>query len=241
MLEIHELTGDQAYFDRAERTMRFVLSGGDSKLGDGLYWRETPRATKNTCTNAPAIVGLLRLHQVTKDDSYLVRAKQLYAWVNAHLQDPDDGLLWDNINLESRVDERKYSYNTALMIRANCLLHEIEKDPAYLKQANRLAEAAVQRWIDRDSPAVADSGAFAHLLIEALLAVDRANGAPRWRQQAEASVRFVHDHLRGTQGRYPARWDGRRDRNTDRMKLLDQASVARAFFVVAQAQSATDD
>ena len=136
LIETLEATRDEKYLERAEATMRFVLSGEDDELGGGIYWRERRRNSKNTCSNAPAIVAALRLYQKTTNPQHLATAERLYDWTCSHLQDEEDGLFWDNLRLSGRLDRRKYSYNSALMIRANCLFFEVTKDPKYLAEAS---------------------------------------------------------------------------------------------------------
>ena len=136
LIETVEATRDEKYLERAEATMRFVLSGEDDELGGGIYWRERRRNSKNTCSNAPAIVAALRLHQKTTNPQHLATAERLYDWTCSHLRDDEDGLFWDNLRLSGRLDRRKYSYNSALMIRANCLFFEATQDPKYLAEAH---------------------------------------------------------------------------------------------------------
>jgi rhamnogalacturonyl hydrolase YesR len=236
-IETHEITGDQKYLDRAMGAMQFVSSGEDDRLGGGIYWRESPKESKNTCSNAPGIVCALRLYQATGDEQYLAQADRIYSWTNEHLQDNQDGLYWDNMRINGRVDRRKFSYNTALMIRANCLLFEIKQDKAYLNEARRLSQASVDYWIDPETGAMSDSGKFAHMLLEALLAVDKLDAESDWKPTVSKSLAFVHNELRDARGRYPRRWDGRRDRDANTMTLLDQASAVRAFFMLALAET----
>lgn len=236
-LETHEITGERKYLDRAVDAMRFVSSGEDDKLGGGIYWRESPKESKNTCSNAPGIVCALRLYRATGDEQFLAQAERLYSWTNLHLQDKQDRLYWDNVRINGTIDRRKFSYNTALMIRANCLLFEIKQDLAFLEETRRLSQASVDYWIDAETGAMSDSGKFAHMLLEALLAVDKLDANSDWKPTVSKSLTYVHDQLRESRGRYPRRWDGRRDRDASTMTLLDQASAARAFFVLALAES----
>ncbi len=232
LAEVFEVTKDRKYLDRSAATFRFVTSCEDDKLGGGLYWREKFLASKHTCTNAPAIVGALRLYQLTGDDKYLETAKRLYAWINSHLQD-EDGLYWDNIRLDGRIVRQKYSYNSALMIRANCLFHKITGEARYLDEAKRMAQAAEKTWVRKDG-AVADSGRFAHLLLEAFLAVHERDGDPHWTDLVRLTLVYVHDNLLGQDGRYPQRWDQRSDGSRKESMLLNQASPARAYWMAAR-------
>ena len=232
LAEVFEVSGDKKYLDRSAATFDFVMSGEDDKLGGGLYWREKQLGSKHTCTNAPAIVSALRLHQLKKDDKYLEIAKRLYGWTNSHLQDTD-GLYWDNIRLDGRVGKQKFTYNTALMIRANCLFHKITGEARYLEEAKRVAKAAEKMWVKEDG-AVADSGRFAHLLMESFLALYQEDKDPHWAETVERTLVYVHGHLLTPEGRYPHRWDRPSRGSREETALLNQASPARAYWVAAE-------
>lgn len=232
LAEVFELTKDKKYLDRSAATFRFVMSGEDDKLGGGLYWREVEKTSKNTCTNAPAIVSALRLHQLTKDDKHLDTAKRLHAWSCKNLQD-QDGLFWDNIRLNGRVDRRKFTYNSALMIRANCLFHEITGEVSHLEEAKRIALASEKQWI-AENGAIADSGRFAHLLLESFLELHKRDKDPRWQDLVTRCLVHLHDKIRDANGRYPHRWDRSWGRPMKETMLLNQASPARIYWLAAR-------
>ena len=235
LLETSDLTGERKYLDRAASTLRFVLSGEDDSLGGGIYWRENPRRTKNTCANAPAVVAALRLFQATHDQRHLADAERLYAWVKSNLQDPADGLYWDNIRPSGHVDRRKFSYNAALMVRANCLFYVVKHNSKSLAEAERIAQSAASHWIDPKSGAVRDAGRFAHMLLEALLAFDQLSDRPRWQTTVCRSLEYVHQYVRDPNGHYPASWHDARTSALAEFQLIDQASAARAYFAAANA------
>ena len=232
LAEVFELTGDKKYLDQSIATFRFVMSGADEKLGGGLYWREKHLTSKNTCTNAPAIVSALRLHQLTKDDSYLDTAKDIYAWTCKTMQN-EDGLFWDNIKLDGKIDRRTFSYNSALMIRANCLFHEITEEQRYLKEAQRIAKASEKRWI-RENGALADSGRFGHLLLESFLELHDRDDDSHWQEVVKTSLVHLHEQMRDENGRYPHHWARRRPGPVKETFLLNQASPARIYWLAAQ-------
>lgn len=232
LAEIFEVSKDKKYLDRAVATFNFVMTGEDDKLGGGLYWRERVLQSKNTCTNAPSIVSALRLHQLTKDGKYLDIAKRLYTWTNSKLQDTD-GLYWDNIRMDGRVNRRKFTYNTALMIRANCLFHEITGEARYLEEAQRVAKASESQWV-RGNGAVSDSGKFAHLLMESYLALYQRDKDKHRAETVERTLTYVHDNLRGSNGRYSSSWERPAGKRREESMLLNQASPARVYWVAAE-------
>lgn len=230
--EAYAVTGDALYRDRAEKTLAFVMSGEDDKLGGGIYWREPERTSKNTCSNGPAAAAALRLYQLTKKSDYLAIGRRLYDWTNAHLQDTD-GLYFDNVKLDGTVEKTKWSYNTALMLRANCLLYEITQEKRYLAEAERIAKAAEARWIKPDTGGVADDAQFAHLLLEAFLSLHALDGDAHWREIVVRALTYLHDKARDPKGYYPARWDTPLSTALTKVTLIKQASAARAFLVAA--------
>jgi uncharacterized protein YyaL (SSP411 family) len=235
LAETYELTLEAKYLEQAEAAFRFVMSGEDDLLGGGLYWHEQEKESKNTCSNAPAVVAALRLYQLTERPQYLDVARRLYQWTNRWLQDPADGLFWDNVKLNAEVDRRKYSYNSALMIRANALFHAVTADTAYLAEAHRIARSAEVEWVDAESGGIADGGRFAHMLLEAFLALDEQAPDPRWSAIAHRALAFVHGQVRDPNGRYASRWNRTQREPLREFTLLDGASAARAYWVMAGA------
>lgn len=238
MAELYELTGDDRWLDRAEETLRFVYSGEDEALGGGLYWREAERTSKNTCTNAPAIVAALCMHQQQRAGDWRAAAERTRDWTAAKLQDAD-GLYLDNIRVAGdqagQVDRRKFTYNTALMIRANVLFYEISGEARWLAEAQRLARAAEAHWIDPATGGIRDGGRFAHLLVDAFLALHAADHDSHWLETSQRALGRLHEHLRDDQGRYSGHWDRPSTDRRHGMTLLDQASAARAFLATAEA------
>ena len=232
LAEAYEVTRYSGDLARAQATYQFVLSGEDPQLGGGIYWHEPKRETKNTCVNAPAIVGALRLYQLTKKPAYLEDARRLYRWTCAHLQG-GDGLFADNINLAGRVDERRYSYNSGLMIRAASLLHAVTGEPGYLSDAQRIARAAETHWVVSETGGIRDTGRFAHLLLEGFLALYDEDHDPHWLDLDHRALLFLHAQVRDADGHYDEHWDQKATAPRAMFPLLDQASAARAYWVGA--------
>lgn len=71
-------SGDKEFLKRAEKVWYFVVSGRDDVMGDGIYWCEQRKNSKNTCSNAPAAVFGLKLYAATHNKKYLSAGKELY-------------------------------------------------------------------------------------------------------------------------------------------------------------------
>lgn len=160
LVETFEVLGDRKYLKWATEALDFALEG-ESKDG-GIFWRESDRASRNTCSNAPTAVACLAVFRHTKEPHLLDKAKQLTAWTRKHLEDPTDGLYWDNLGNDGKIDKTKWTYNTALMIRA---IHELKLDGL-----ERILDASKAKWLK--SGKIADPGRFSHLLVEAWVHVE---------------------------------------------------------------------
>lgn len=135
------------YLQKGEEIWRFMMTGYDTVSGGGLYWKEGDKTTKNTCSNAPAVLLALQLYDVTRRKSYLDTAMLLYNWVNRHLRDTD-GVYWDALKPEenNRIDSAAYTYNTGAMLEANVKLYHITKNAHYLEEAKHIAAGGYQRF-----------------------------------------------------------------------------------------------
>ena len=230
LVEAFEVTADRRYLGRAAETLKFILSGRDDTLGGGIFWHEQERKSKNTCANAPAVAAMLRVavHEPARAADLRRGALEIYRWTNDTLRDPADGLMWDNVTRDGTVNRKKWTYNTALMIRAALLLAATAADAApFLEDARRFAGAAVAHWADPQTGAIRDAARFAHLLNDALVEMTDATGEPRWRQTAEAAADFAWNHTRDADGYFGERWD-KPPADDDKRELINQASMARA-------------
>lgn len=234
LAETYGLKGDEEHLRLAEDTMAYVLSGEDEVLGGGIYWRESDRASKNTCSNAPAAVAAYKLFEMTGDESYRVAGDRLLDWLMPRLQDPDDHLMWDNMKLDGTIERTKWSYNTALTLRALHLRAELSGDEQFAREARAMADAATEHWFDPDTGALKDGACFAHLLAEALLAVDDSGA---YDEPILRALAFLHSRVRDPEGRYPERWDTPTTEPLTRVRLIDQASAVRAYYLAARARS----
>src|SRR5690606_37783055 len=100
--ELYLHSNQPKYLNLAQESWLFTVSGQDSALGAGIYWCEHKKTTKNTCSNAPGAVFALRMFEATGDSTYLRQGAEWYNWTKEHLQDPTDGLYWDNVDLEGQ-------------------------------------------------------------------------------------------------------------------------------------------
>lgn len=150
LVELYNKTKDSWYLDYAKIIWGFIMSGKDDVLGGGIYWEESPKNSKNTCSNAPAAVLALRLYETTNDEEYLTTGKEIYDWVKLNLQDPKDKLYWDNKKVDGTVETWKFSYNSGQMIQAGVLLYNATKNERYLNDAKIVAEASYNEFFNKN-------------------------------------------------------------------------------------------
>lgn len=230
--EAYGVTKDAAFLDWSKRTHKFSLSGYDEKLGGGLYWYQNKKESKNTCINAPAAVSALELYEIEGNPTDLEWAKSLYNWTNTNLQDKD-GLYWDNIKLGGEVEKTKWTYNTALMIRANLGLWHATKDVDYLTEARRVSDASLARWVQPGSGAFSDSARFNHLLAEALLQTFDATGDLKYLNAVRRHTDFVYRQMRDARdGGYWDKYQSAPRAKNERKTLIENAGVARILWLL---------
>ncbi len=158
LVDLYEKTQDNWYLDRARKVWTFVMSGKDNQLGGGIYWGEdgTNRQTKNTCSNAPAVVLAMKLYSVTNEATYLNTGIEVYEWAKSKLKDSDN-LYWDSIKLDGTIGETKFSYNSGQMLQAGVLLYNATNETKYLDDAKAVAEASYNYFFEEFRPNVGES------------------------------------------------------------------------------------
>ena len=178
------------YLERAKKTIEFSLSGINQKQG-GIWWREDPQETMNTCSVAPTAFACLRYFEVTGQRAYLETAKALMVWLDANLQDTDH-LYWDSIRPAGRVNRRKWSYNTGMPLQNYVKLSRLTGEKSYLEKAIKIAEAAEKQWINPDTGAVTCESMFAWTLAEGWVELSAAADQPRWRSLSERATSYLY-------------------------------------------------
>jgi len=220
------LLKDKELLADARKALRHSLSGIDDKLGGGSYWKEAEKTSKNTCSNAPTAAACLALWKIEPKFELLKTAEDLYRWTFKNLRDPQDGLMWDAMSMDGKVEKTKWSYNTALMLRTAMDLSRATGNAEFTKDADAFAEASTKHWIDFSKGMVRCEAKFAHLLVENLAEYRRWKGLPLIDLQS-----LMEQILRRQSGSLPSRWDKSEPRS--RPELIDQVSAIRAALSVA--------
>jgi rhamnogalacturonyl hydrolase YesR len=233
-VEAYEVTRDGKYLRRAIDVLRYVLSGWDDKLGGGIYWRED-RKGKNTCSNGPSAVAALAVARHTDGAANVDWARKIVDWTRRNLQDPADGLYWDGIDAQTRqIGKTKWTYNTALMIRAHLGLWLATRERPHRDEAVRLAAAAEKEFVLPETGAFRDDAVFTHLLCEAYLQLWLEVRQPWLRARAEANGIFAVTRLKDTDGGYREKWRIPDGTPQPRKTLMANAATSRFFWCLAK-------
>lgn len=249
-LNAYNIFGDDEYLDLARRVMNYIYLGWDDKFGGGIYWKDTGyggTSGKNTCINAPAAMASCQMYVVTGDVSYLDWAIKIYDWMKDKFVDPEDKLLWDNVDYnsegEERIDKAKYTYNSGCFISAAAMLYEITGQAVYLEDAKATAESATARWLHYEnidglySGYIWSSGHtwFNSSLVEGFLNLKKVDAdetyvnvclnslAVACLSRADSAEGWMHDNWRSTD---PV--------GIENVSLLQQSATVRTLFMLAE-------
>lgn len=237
-LRLYCLTREPEWLRWAERTHQFVWSGWDQQLGGGIYWHQS-RKSKNTCSNAPALVTALWLYALTRQSDYLRQAEQLQQWLASTLQDHEDGLYWDHITVDGHIDRTKFPYNTALMIDASLWWYRLTRQEQYLREAIRLSYSAQKRWMHRRLKALQGFAPFVVKMCEAYWHLADVTAQSRWQVIVLRTAEMVVG-MRSREDDYPEEWYAHRPKPPE-TSLMSLASAACLFGIATSIEQGRRD
>jgi len=90
----------------------------DTKLGGGLYWRDSDKASKNACVNGPGAIAAYLLYQIYGDISYWNKATNIYYWERSVLFNSGSGAIYDNIGTNGVISYWASTYNQGTFLGA---------------------------------------------------------------------------------------------------------------------------
>lgn len=231
LTDLYLTTGDEEYLANARDIWAFILSGRDDVLGDGIYWCEQKKHSKNTCSNAPAAVCALKLYKATGEEEFLTTGRALYEWVFTTLRDKEDDLYFDNISLEGNISRAKYSYNSGQMIEAGAMLYSITGEDRYLREAQATAHACYDRWFPQVQDGeqqirIMESGDvwFDAVMLRGLIALYRIDGEAEYLDAVSRTLDYAWRNGRDKDGLF-GKYLSKQDENPRRW-LLTQAAYA---------------
>ena len=233
--DLYLLTGKKEYLSQAKMVWRFIESGTDDKLGYGIYWCEQKKNGKNTCSNAPGSVYASKLFLATGDSSYLQAGIRLFEWTKENLQDPADGLYFDNKSLNGEIGRAKFAYNSGQMMQAAALLYQITKQKSYLEDAQNIAEACHKHFFtqftspDGQTFQLLKKGNiwFTAVMLRGFIELYQIDHNKTYLTDFQKSLDYAWHHARDERGLFQTDWSGT-DKN-EKKWLLTQAAFIEMY------------
>lgn len=236
--DLYALTKNEKYLKKSEELHKYIYSGWNDELGGGIYWCEQKKTSKNTCSNAPATVLCMKLYNHTQNADYLELAKKTYDWTKTHLCDPKDSVYWDNIQLNGKIGEAKYTYNSGQMIQAGVLLYQATQDKTYLLDAQRTAKGSynyftkVRKGIDgKETRFYSASPWFNVILSRGLIALQEVDQNPEYINTMAENARYAWKNARDENGFMGTDWAG--TDNKPFKWLLDNACMLELYSEIS--------
>ncbi len=142
---ISMLTDDMTYYKYAKLNFDGVYKRAyDNKLGGGLYWT-TDNNTKNSCVNCPAAIAACLIGEVSGDEDYFAKAKDLIDWEVKYMYEENTGKVYDAYPLSGSINQWASTYNQGTFLGACTLLWQHYEDETYLNYARKAADYAMNR------------------------------------------------------------------------------------------------
>ncbi len=100
----------------------------DNGSEGGIRWNSEDGTGKNSCSNAPAIIGATKLYRITGQKQYLDKAVMIFDWMLTHSRF-DDGFIKDSPGNDNRG--WTFTYNQGTWIGGLLELYRATNDPKY--------------------------------------------------------------------------------------------------------------
>src|SRR5690554_2182496 len=98
----HEMTGEEIYLEKSITGFDRVWEGSYDPEAGGMYW-DFHHSGKNACINYPTVIAAMRLYNITGEESYLEKAKEIYEWGRENLLDSSNGRIADHISASGNI------------------------------------------------------------------------------------------------------------------------------------------
>ena len=121
--------------DAAIQLWDWTKLGWNDIHGGGIQWVDVQLDSKNACSNAPAIIMVARLYNLTGEQDYLDWAHRIFDWMNESLI-LSNGMVKDSYTNDDWV----FTYNQGTWIGACLEMYKITNDRKYYDIAMRTAD-----------------------------------------------------------------------------------------------------
>ena len=135
----NQLTGNATYLQQSIAGFNHVWAGSYDPAKGGMFW-DFQHSGKNACINYPTVIAAVRLYQITRDTTYLAKAKSIYVWAKTNLVNPVNGEVADHKIGDGAPGYQDYTYNQGTAIGAAVMLYNVTKDASYIADAVTYAD-----------------------------------------------------------------------------------------------------
>lgn len=133
----YQITGNQVYLDQAQAGFERVWKGSFDPVKGGMFW-DFQHSGKNSCINYPTVIAAMKLYHLTKNETYLTKAKDIYSWSRNNLFNQQTGRVADN-KIGDNPGYSDYTYNYGTCIGAAMSLFKVTSTQTYLDDAKLAA------------------------------------------------------------------------------------------------------
>lgn len=130
----HQITDEQKYLDDAIAGFDFVWEEAYDPEDGGMLWSWKVDG-KNACINYPTVIGAMRLYNISGDETYLNKAKNIYGWSRKNLFQESTGRVADHKVGDDPPGFEDYTYNQGTAAGAAYMLYEETGEQYYLNDA----------------------------------------------------------------------------------------------------------
>lgn len=135
----HQITGEQEYLEKSIAGFERVWRDSYDPKNGGMFWAFDHKG-KNACINYPTVIAAMRLYEITSEETYLERAKEIYQWSRENLFNPVNGRVADHKLGSKPPGFEDYTYNQGTCIGAAVMLFRETGNAAYLDDAKKAAD-----------------------------------------------------------------------------------------------------
>ena len=129
----YEITGNEEFLEHSIAGFERVWEGSYDPERGGMYW-DFHHSGKNACINYPTVIAAMKLYEITGEEDYFSKAKEIYDWSSDNLFEESTGRVADN-NIRGSIGFDDYTYNQGTAIGAAVALYNETGEEAYLDDA----------------------------------------------------------------------------------------------------------
>jgi len=234
-LKAFDLTGDQEYLDVARRIFADMTTGWDDTFNGGVWWTKE-RSYKNAIPNELFLVLAARLHQRAEGSEkgeYLDWAQREWNWFRDTGMINGENLVNDGLGKEGTNNGGiTWTYNQGVILGGLADLHNATGDDALLRQAERIADAAISHLCypngvlceprEQEGACDGDQEIFKGIFIRYLAYLNRTLEKPEYARFIHLNADSLWTHARSADDEFDLRWTGPFERSSAQRQAAAQ-------------------